>query len=408
MENDETHSSVESLDLTDATSDVTSPVFSNSDEFTDDATETDEDELTENSARDLPIEAGESDQDIESLRRLLQRTIEEKASLEMKVCELEDMINKLISLNEQIMRDKEIVYATLRRVNDEKTALEQTLAAEHQATHSVGDRTTHTQALDVVLNASVPSKDVKVLNVNFEKYLFLRYTASRPFPVICVLNEGKIPAKVVCQYQQETAQLSLEEYFFYQPLPRAAGVRVKDGETVLALSPTSSRAITVEPLPPVLDRFHRIVSPIPSLTGKRPSYMTVVDLRDWLTNGLIELKAFGVIFEGAVQEKIPGGFDVYDDYLDKLRKLSCGVVVLYVESAPITDLILNQTKETVVKPPVCPQGVFFVESKALQVEKLNVPFMFPIKWRPDPQYLVAFFTSSNRSVCHVIRVVSQP
>ncbi|ELP85794.1 hypothetical protein EIN_281650 [Entamoeba invadens IP1] len=318
--------------------------------------------------------------------------------METKIADQQEIIEKMIIINEQIMHDKEVVLSALQKVNDERVNIENELNEMKKNLNS---------AIDVNLSYTTPSKDVKVVNISFDKYLFVKYNTSRPFGVICLFNEQK-QCKVISNFTEKKSEISLEEYYYYEPNGRGNALKVKEGEQIVSLTTDRNDIITVGTLPPLYDRFHKVSLSNSFLIGKKEYYITVVDLGTVdKSKPVLETKAFGVILETELKEKKPGMVDLFDDYLDLFRQINRGVLILYVASTNVpVDVFRTNTRETVTKPTKAPPGgIMYIESKILKIEKYNIPFLFPVPYREDRNYSVTFFTSPFEDKFHIIDVV---
>ncbi|BFU19661.1 Hypothetical protein EHI5A_062490 [Entamoeba histolytica KU27] len=318
--------------------------------------------------------------------------------LEKKIIDQQENIEKLININEQIMRDKELIYGVLQKINQEKTQVENELNYIKSTTFS---------PVDTNISYTCPPKDVKVVNLSFDKYIFIKYSTSKPLGIICLFNEQK-QARVVSSFTCKTEELSLEEYFYYQPEGKGNGLKVKDGDQVLSMTSQSNQLITVTPLLPLFDRFHKVSQTSPILIGKREYYMTVLDLTTISKSDQPhELRAFGVIFETEITQKKPGMIDVYDGYLEMFRQINRGVIISYVASFNYTPSILIPiTREVITKPFHPPNnGIMYFESKLLKIDKYHIPHLFPIPYLSDESYSIAFYYNEAQDRCHIIDVI---
>ncbi|KAL7715271.1 Uncharacterized protein QTN25_007197 [Entamoeba marina] len=349
-------------------------------------------------SNDIEVLYKEKCKEVIELQKQNQILKNKQSTLEKQLTEHKEMIGKLININEQIMRDKEMIFYALNKMNDEKNVLE-TQLKEFKYSHFT--------SVDTNINMTSPTKDVKVVHISFDKYLFVKYTTTRPLGVICMFPESK-PANVINSYTYKTAELGVDEYHYFQPNNRGQPLRVKDGDQVLSLTENDNQIITISPLPPIFDDFHKVIQVNSWLNGKKQYYMTVVDLSTVKKESSVEIKAFGVMFESDLKGKTPGSVDLYDDYLDLFRQINKGVVISFVESIDMSkSLTLNQTREIVVKPESSTsRDVFYVESKTLKLPKFNIPYLFPVPYKDQNEpYCVAFYVTQTRDTCHVIEVV---
>ena len=260
------------------------------------------------------------------------------------------------------------------------------------------------------MNYTQASKDVKVINTTFDKYLFIKYNTSRPLGLICLFNENK-EARVISSFQQKTMELSIEDFHGFQPFNKGNPLKVKDNEQIVSLTSTDNLMITTVPLPPIYDRFHKVSQC--TLLMKKQYYITVIDLSNCPKTNTLEIKAFGVVFESEVMNKKPGMIDIYDEYLEMFKGMNKGVLLTYVESTDIHEKEMNldeltpffSTREKVFRPPRRPpNNIFYIESKMVKLDKYNIPFLFPIPYKDESQYSVGFYITPDRNKIHIIEV----